>query len=95
MPRDRHLSNGDVQRLGEQQEFDIEYPCREVLARKQLTGSGAREQLEPALGVTHMADTRDAKHGMQAIHEEIAQDGPLSELLGLELICAQGSGRKH
>jgi hypothetical protein len=76
-------SDGDAQRLGEQQELDVEYPCREVLARKERAGGGAREQLEPALGVAHVADARDAKHGVQAVHEEVAQDGPLRAFLGV------------
>ena len=83
MPRDGHFGDWDVQRLGEQQELDVEYPRREVLAREELAGGGTREQLKPALGVAQVAYARDAKHGVQAVHEEVAQDGPLRAFLGV------------
>jgi hypothetical protein len=93
MPRDGHLDDGDARRLGEQQELDVEYPCREVLAREERAGGSAREQLEPALGIAQVADARDAQHGVQAVHEEVAQDGTLRSWAS-EPTGARASGRK-
>ena len=48
-----------------------------MLMGKDLLGSGTREELESALSVSNVPDTDDAQDGVQAVHEDVTQYGPL------------------
>ena len=69
VPRHGHLSDRNAQRLGEQQQLNVEYPRREVLPWEQRPRRGAREKLESALSIAHVSDAHDAQNGVQAVHE--------------------------
>ena len=77
MPLDRHLLDGYPELLREQEQLDVEDPRREVLIWENLLCGGAREELEPALGIADVPDPNDAQDGVEAIHEEIADEGAL------------------
>jgi len=78
VPRHGNFNDGDTQRLSEQQQLDVKDPRREMLAREQSACGLAREQLEPALGIAHVPDARDAQNGVQAVHKEVTQEGSLA-----------------
>lgn len=78
MPFDGHFGNGNPELFGEQEQFDIKYPCSKVLCREYLLCGAPREELEATLGITDMSNADYAEDGMQSVHEDISKDRTLS-----------------
>ena len=77
VPLDGDLRDGHAQLLGEEEELDVEYPGREVLGGEDELCGAPREELEAALGVADVPDADDAEDGVEAVHEDIAEERAL------------------
>ena len=93
VPFDRNFCNGDPELFGEQEKFDVEYPCCKVLKGEYLLCSASREQLEAALGITDMSNADYAEDGMKPIHEDVSKERPLSR--GANKPTRQTTQKRH
>ena len=64
MPLYRYLRDGYMKLFGEEEDFNVEYPCAEVLVWEYELGGTAREEFEAALGVSDVSDADDAEDGV-------------------------------
>ena len=89
MPLDRHFLYGYTKLLSEEQEFDVEYPCWEVLVWEDLLSGSAGEEFEAALGVADVANADYAQDGVKAVHEDVAEERTLCKGSSLEIFLGR------
>lgn len=79
MPFNRHLFHRSAEHPGEEQNFDVKDPGRQVLTGEDLLRSFPGEELESALGITDMANTEHTENCVKTIHQEISKKRALRQ----------------
>ena len=77
MPLNRHLFYRNTEHLCEEQNFDVEDPGCQMLAREDLVRSFSGEKLESTLSVADVTNTEHTKDCVETIHQKITEERAL------------------